>query len=200
MKFILGKKIEMTQVFDENKKVIPVTLVEAGPCFVTQIKTDQKDKYGAVQIGYEKLTEKHIKKPQKDRPYRYIKEFRSKEEMKVGDEIRADVFEVGEKIKISSISKGKGFQGGVKRHGFSGRDATHGTKHEERTIGSIGSGFPQRVIKGRKMPGRTGSDRITAKNLKIAGIDGNIIAIKGAVAGRRGTLIEISSLKKAGDK
>lgn len=191
----------MTQLFDEDNKVIPVTLVEAGPCFVTQIKSNEQDKYEAVQIGYEKLTKKHIKSPQKDRPYRYLKEFRDKEgksekvELKVGDEIKANIFTEGEKVKIASISKGKGFQGGVKRHGFSGRDATHGTKHEERTIGSIGSAFPQRVIKGKKMPGRMGTDRVTSKNLEIIKIKDNIIAIKGAIPGKRGSLVEISTVK-----
>jgi len=198
MKFILGKKIEMSQIFDEKGKVIPVTLVEAGPCFITQVKTKDKDKYESVQIGYEKLKEKKITKNKKSRPYRYIKEFKADIlKYKIKDKIDLSIFEEGENIKIAGISKGKGFQGGVKRHGFHGADASHGTKHEERKIGSIGSAFPQRVIKGRKMPGRMGTDRITIKNLKIVKIDAekNIMAIKGAVPGHRGTLLEISTLK-----
>jgi len=193
MKFILGKKIEMTQIFDKDKKVIPVTLIEAGPCFVTQVNEK------SVQIGYDKLREKLVKKPQKDRPYRHLKEQATEnaDQFKVGMKITLKGFEEGEKVVISGITKGKGFQGGVKRHGFSGRNATHGTKHEERTIGSIESGFPQRVIKGRKMPGRMGVDRVSVKGLKIVKVDlkNNIIAVKGAVPGHRGTLVEIRTLK-----
>ncbi len=193
MKFILGKKIEMSQMFDEKRNVIPLTLIEAGPCFVTQVKTKEKDKYESVQIGFEKLKDKKISKNKKNKPYRYLREFKGDGSNKVGDKIEASVFEQGDKVTVSGISKGKGFAGAVKRHGFHGADATHGTKHEERTIGSIGSAFPQRVIKGRKMPGRMGSDRITIKGLKIIKIDpkNNLIAIKGAIPGRRGTLLEI---------
>jgi len=196
MKFILGKKIEMSQVFDEKGNVVPLTLIEAGPCFVTQIRKKEKDGYEAIQIGFEKLSSKKVKKPQKDRPYRYFKEFRVQSpEFKIGDKIDASVFKEGEIVKISGISKGKGFAGAVKRWGFHGRPATHGTKHEERTIGSIGSSFPERVIKGKKMPGRMGGERVTVKNLKIVKVDTekNIIAVKGAVPGRRGTLLEIRS-------
>jgi len=199
MKFIFGKKIEMSQIFDEKGNVIPVTLIKAGPCYITQIKTKEKDKYESVQIGFEKLKDKKIKKSQKSKPYRYLKEFRNKElkskdqELKVGDKIDVSTFKEGDKVKISGISKGKGFAGAVKKWGFHGKPATHGTKHEERTIGSIGSAFPQRVIKGKKMPGRMGTERITVKNLKVAKIDveNNIIMIKGAIPGRRGTLLEI---------
>ncbi len=194
MKFILGKKIEMSQIFDEKGNVIPVTLIKAGPCYITQIKTKEKDKYESVQIGFEKLKEKKVKKPQKDRPYRYLREFKSQiSNLKIEDKIDVSVFQEGDIVKISGISKGKGFAGAVKRWGFHGQSATHGTKHEERTIGSIGSAFPQRVIKGKKMPGRMGTERVTVKNLKIAKIDpeNNIIMIKGAIPGRRGTLLEI---------
>ncbi len=204
MKFILGKKIEMSQAFDKEGNVIPVTLIEAGPCYITQIKSIEKDKYKAIQIGFEKLTkQKKIKKPQKEKPYRYLREFRYqeagnkkqeiKEELKKGDKIDVSVFKEAEKIKISGISKGKGFAGGVKRWGFHGQTASHGTKHTERTIGSIGSMFPQKVIKGRRMPGRMGSDRVTVKNLKIVKVDveNNLLAVKGAIPGRRGTLLEI---------
>jgi len=193
MKFILGKKIEMSQIFDKNRKVIPVTLIEAGPCFITQINET------SVQIGFEKLKAKKVKKPQQDRPYRYLREQATKNsaKFKLGARISVSAFKEGDKVVISGISKGKGFQGGVKRHGFHGADATHGTKHEERKIGSIGSAFPQRVIKGRKMPGRMGSDRVSVKGLKIIKIDlaNNIMAVKGAIPGRRGTLLEIRTLK-----
>lgn len=198
MKFILGKKIEMSQIFDEKGNVIPVTLIKAGPCYTTQIKTNEKDKYESVQIGFEKLKDKKIKKSQKSKPYRYLKEFKTQNsKLKTGDKIDVSIFEEGDKVKISGISKGKGFAGAVKKWGFHGKSATHGTKHEERTIGSVGSAFPQRVIKGKKMPGRMGTERITVKNLKVAKIDveNNIIMIKGAIPGRRGTLLEISTLK-----
>jgi large subunit ribosomal protein L3 len=207
MKFILGKKIEMSQMFDGKGKGIPVTLIEAGPCYVTQIKTKEKDKYEAIQVGFEKLAkEKKIKKPQRKKPYRYLREFRiqksanreqgeKEEELKVGDKIDVSIFQEGEKVKVSGLSKGKGFAGAVKKWGFHGRSATHGTKHEERTIGSIGSMFPQRVLKGKKMPGRMGFERVTVKNLKIVKIDpeNNLLAVKGAVPGRRGTLLKISN-------
>lgn len=194
MKFLLGKKIEMSQIFDEKGNVIPVTLIEAGPCYITQIKSKEKDKYEAVQIGFEELSSKKIKKPQKDRPYRFLRELRIKnQELKKGDKIDVSVFKEGEKVKISGISKGKGFAGAVKKWGFHGRPASHGTKHEERTIGSVGSSFPERVIKGKKMPGRMGSERVTIKSLKIVKIDpeNNLLVVKGAVPGHRGTLLEI---------
>jgi len=188
MKFIIGKKIEMSQIFDEKGNVVPVTLIKAGPCYITQIKKQ------SIQIGFEKLKDKKVKKPQKDRPYRYLKEFKDDvSKYKIKNEIDVSIFKEGDIVKISGISKGKGFAGGVKKWGFHGKPATHGTKHEERTIGSIGSAFPQRVIKGKKMPGRMGTERITVKNLKVAKIDveNNFIAVKGAVPGHRGTLLEI---------
>jgi len=194
MKFILGKKLEMSQIFDDKGNVVPVTLIEAGPCYITQIKTKERDKYEAIQIGFEKLKDKKVKKPQKDRPYRYLREFSiPNSQFSIKDKIDVSVFKEGDKVKISGVSKGKGFAGAVKKWGFHGQTATHGTKHEERTIGSIGSMFPQRVIKGRKMPGRMGAERITVKSLKIVKIDpeSNLLAVKGAVPGRRGTLLEI---------
>lgn len=198
MKFILGKKIEMSQIFDEKGNVIPVTLIEAGPCYVTQIKIKEKDGYDSVQIGFEKLKEKKITKSKKKKPYKYVREFRVEgpafAKATAGkDKIDVSIFKKGDKVKISSVSKGKGFAGVVKRWGFHGQSATHGTKHEERTLGSVGSAFPQRVIKGRKMPGRMGAERVTVKNLKIAKIDpeNNLLVVKGAIPGRRGTLLEI---------
>lgn len=200
MKFILGKKIGMTQIFDKEGNQIPVTLVEAGPCFVTQIKTKEKDGYEAVQIGFEKIKkEKKIKKPLQHKPYRYLREFRGKNldigQYKEGQEINVSVFQEGEKVKVSGISKGKGFAGVVKRWGFAGRPKTHGTKHELRAPGSIGSKTPARVVKGRKMAGRAGGERVTIKNLEIVKVDKerNILAIKGAVPGSKGSLLEIVS-------
>ncbi len=198
MKFILGRKIGMTQVFDQEGRVIPVTVVSAGPCFITQIKTKDKDGYLALQLGYEKIEKaKKIKKTQKDKPFKVLKEVRIKEEevsqFKVGDEVKVDIFKPGDIVDVSGTSKGKGFQGVVKRWGFSGRNATHGVKHEERTLGSVGSAFPQRVIKGKKMPGRMGNKRVTVKNLEIIKVDpeNNLIAIKGALPGGKGSLVEI---------
>ncbi|MSU60485.1 MAG: 50S ribosomal protein L3 [Candidatus Staskawiczbacteria bacterium] len=196
MKFLLGKKIEMSQMFDEKGNVIPVTLVEAGPCVVLQKKTKEKEGYDSVQVGYGKLVKKSkIKKTMKDKEYRHIRETRTEasEEAKVGDQVTVAIFKEGDKVNVIATSKGKGFQGGVKRHGFAGRNTTHGAKHETRTIGSVGQRFPQHVIKGRRMPGRMGFDRITVKNLKIAKVDevNNILAIKGAIPGHRGTLLQI---------
>ena len=198
MKFILGKKIEMSQLFDTDGKVIPVTLILGGPCYVLQKKTKEpKDGYEAIQIGMERIEKKNkIKKSMKGKEYKFIKEFKGDIDISkynMGDKIDVSVFKEGDKVKISGISKGKGFQGGVKRHGFSGRNATHGVKHEQRTIGSTGSRFPQRVIKGRKMPGRMGYERVSVENLKIVKIDAenNILAVKGAIPGHRGTLLEI---------
>ena len=191
-KFILGRKIEMSQIFKENGETVPVTLIEAGPCRVTQIKKNEKEGYEAVQIGFVKKT-KNIKKTEKEKEYKYLREFKNGKDLKLGDEIIVSIFKEGDKVKISGISKGKGFQGAVKRWGFHGRPATHGTKHEQRTIGSTGSRFPQRVIKGRKMSGRMGSERITIKNLEIVKIDqeNNLLMVKGAVPGPKGTLLEL---------
>ena len=207
MKFILGQKLGMSQIFDERGNQIPVTLIEAGPCEVTQIKTKEprsiakgelrgkKDGYDAIQIGFIKLKEKKIKKTQKGKPFRYLREFKGDiSKYKVADIIDASIFQEGDKVKISGISKGKGFAGAVKRWGFKGRlSATHGTKHELRTLGSIGSSYPERVVKGKKMPGRMGGERVTVRNLKIAKVDKekNLLAVKGAVPGRKGTLLEI---------
>jgi len=193
MAFILGKKLKMSQIFGENGKVIPLTLIEAGPCFVTQIKEKKKDSYEAVQIGFEKKNK--VKKSQKGKGFQYLREQRTenREQLKVGDKIDVSIFKEGDKVKISGIAKGKGFQGAVKRWGFSGRGASHGVKHEHRTLGSVGSTEAARVFKGKKMPGRMGGKRITIRNLEIIRIDteNNLIAVKGAVPGRRGTLLEI---------
>jgi len=199
MKFILGLKLGMSQIFDEKGNQIPVTLVEAGPCIVTQIKTKDKDSYEAIQIGFQKIEKaKKIKKTMKGKEFRYLREFRILKpktlNLKPKDIIDVSIFKEGEKVSVSGISKGKGFAGVVKRWGFHGRPRTRGTKHEERQPGSVGAATPSRVVKGIKMAGRMGSDRTTIKNLKIIKVDkeNNIIAVKGAVPGRRGTLLEIS--------
>jgi len=195
MKCILGKKIEMTQVYDKEGNVIPVTLIGTDVCNVLQVKTKEKDGYSAIKLGFDKLKDKKVKKTKT--PFRYVKEFKLEEgEMKAGDTIEPSVFVEGDKVKVSGISKGKGFQGGMKRWGFAGKEASHGVKHEQRTIGSIGCSVPGRVIKGRRMPGRMGSDRISVRGLEIIKVDNvnKIIAVKGAVPGRRGTLLEIRGL------
>ncbi len=185
----------MTRIFKDGN-FIPVTLVEAGPCKVLQIKSKEKDGYQAIQIGFDEIKkEKLFKKPAKGKNFKHIREFPLEEERKVGEVIDVSQFKENDSLKVSGISKGKGFQGGVKRWGFSGANASHGTKHNERKIGSIGSAFPQRVIKGKKMPGRMGFQRITVKNLKVVQVnpEKNIIAVEGAIPGRRGTLLEIRS-------
>ncbi len=206
MKFILGKKLEMTQVW-QNDKVVPVTKVVAGPCFVVQVKTKEKDGYRAVQVGFGEKKEKNIKKPQKGhlakigKNLRYLREFRldkNKQEeevkVKIGDMIKVDIFSPGDKIKVTGISKGRGFQGVVKRHNFAGAPASHGTKDQLRMPGSIGATGPAHVFKGIKMAGRMGGDQVSTKNLEIIEVDkeNNILLIKGAIPGARNSLVLIS--------
>ena len=197
MKFILGKKIGMTQIFDKEENAMPVTIIEAGPCFVTQIKGKEKDGYEAVQIGFEKLKEKKVKKSQKGKEYKYLEEFAGEiDEYKVGDKIDVSKFAEGDKIRISGTSKGRGFQGVVKRHGFKGGWGSHGAKHSARQPGSIGASFPERVIKGMRMAGHMGAERVTLKNLKVAAVDveNNLLVISGAVPGPANGLVEIQTI------
>lgn len=193
MKYILGKKLGMSQMF-VNEKAMPVTLIKAGPCYVTQIKIKEKDNYDAVQFGFEKIKkEKKIKKTMNGKPYRYLREtVPENKEIKIGDEINVGIFEKGDKVDISGVSKGKGFAGAVKRWGFVDKAKAHGAK-DMRRVGSIGCRFPQRVIKGKKMPGRMGTQRITVKNLEVIEVDqeNDILAVRGAVPGNRGVLLEI---------
>jgi len=205
MKFVLGEKIGMSQIFDKDGNVVPVTLVRTTPNVVLQIKTKEKDKYEAVQVGFGERKAKNIKKPQQGLfknlgNFRYVREFRLNRdpipvETGIGSLLRADLFKEGDKVKVSGVSKGKGFQGVMKRHGFHGAPASHGTKHAHREPGSIGGAGRAggRVAKGMRMAGRMGSDRVTVRNLKIAKVDleNNMLAIKGAIPGRRGTLLEI---------
>ena len=195
MDFILGQKKEMSQVFSEDGRVRPATAIEAGPMVVTQVKTGEKDGYNAVQFGFGKKSPKRIKKPQRAKNVRWMREFKVEDtsEFEVGAVIDAGIFKEGDEIKVSAISKGKGFQGVVKRHGFHGGPRTHGQKHSEREPGSIGATWPQRVLKGKRMAGRMGGERVTWRGIKIMKVDAenNIIALKGAVPGRKGTLLEI---------
>lgn len=198
MKFLLGTKENMTQIFTEDGLVIPVTVIKTSPNVITQVKTSDKDGYKAIQIGFGEKKTKNITKPLKGHVkelgnFAHLKEVKLVGEFNIGDKIDASTFKEGDKVNVSSISKGKGFQGVVKRHGFKGGRRSHGQKHSEREPGSIGVGGIQRVFKGMRMGGRMGSDRVTVKNLKIARIDADqqLVYIKGAVPGRKGTLVEI---------
>lgn len=204
MKFILGKKQQMVQCFDDNGTVIPATVISAGPIVVTQVKTPDTDGYTAVQVAYEdakvsRATKPHLGHVKKSLPegeagaYKHLREFRDIEEIAVGDRITVASFSKGDNVIVSGVSKGKGFQGVVKRHGFHGGPRTHGQKHSEREPGSIGGGLRNRVPKGMRMGGRMGGDRITVKNLTVVDVDveNNQLLIKGAIPGRRGTIVEI---------
>ena len=204
MKFILGKKIGMSQIFVDNedaREVIPVTLVESQPCVLTDLKTKEKDGYQAVQIGSQ--NKKKINKPLlghlKDLgKFRYLREFRTESsdtEYKKGDKIDVSVFEIGDKVRVSGVSKSKGFQGVMKRHNFKGGPASHGQKHSNRKGGSIGSAFPEHVIKGKRMAGRMGGVGVTQSGLKVVQIDKekNLLLIKGSVPGNIGSLIKVIS-------
>ncbi len=191
----------MTQVFAEDGKVIPATVISAGPMIVTQVKTVEKDGYRAAQFGFGAKKPKNINKAQTGHmkglgAFAHVKECLigdAGEEPKVGDKVDAAVFATGDTIAVSSISKGKGFQGVVKRHGFKGGPRSHGQKHSEREPGSIGGGLRNKVPKGMRMAGRMGGERVTVKNLKVVEVRPaeNILVVSGAVPGRRGTLVEI---------
>ncbi len=208
-KAILGKKVGMTQIFDENGKVIPVTVIEAGPCVVAQKKTVENDGYSAVQIGFGDLRPKLVNKPMKGHfdkldvaPKRTLREckFDDADAYNVGDIIKADVFEAGEKVDVIGTSKGKGYAGVIKRWNFGRLKETHGTGPTVRKGGSIGAcSDPSRVFKGKKMAGHLGAERVTVQNLLIAKIDAenNLIAIKGAVPGPNGGTVLIRNSVKA---
>lgn len=201
MKFILGRKLDMGQIWRGDDEVVAVTRVKVDPCVITQVKNIEKDGYTAVQVGTTGKKEKNIKKPQighlKDLDKMgTLKEFRVEDagELKRGDKIDLNTFEVGDQVQVTAISKGKGFQGVVKRHGFGGQMKTHGTKDQVRMPGSIGATGPAHVFKGTRMPGRMGGDQVTIKNLEIIEIDfeNNILSIKGAVPGARNGLVLIA--------
>ncbi|MEX1026516.1 MAG: 50S ribosomal protein L3 [Candidatus Paceibacterota bacterium] len=214
MKFLLGTKEYMTQLFTEQGEMVPVTILRAGPGVVTQVKGAERDGYTAVQIGFGRRKAHTVTSPVRGhtkaaleavgedpsaKGFRWLREFRSDDggSMAVGDALDVSLFSVGDSVHISGITKGKGFQGGVKRHGFSGAPKSHGTKHAHREVGSIGATGPQRVFKGRKMPGRMGTNRVTVKNLDVVYVDPaqQVIGVKGAVPGPRGCLVEIQGTK-----
>ena len=201
MPAILAKKLGMTQVFQEDGRVERVTVLEAGPCPVTAIRTDEVDGYEAAQLAFGATKEKHLSKAELGHlrkagapPMRHVVEFRDEAgELKVGDTVKADAFEPGQKVKVSGRSKGKGFQGGIKRHGFSRGPVSHGS-HNVRAPGSIGaSATPSRVLPGQKMPGQMGNKRVTQRGLEVVQVDAdrNLLLIRGAVPGPRNGIVEV---------
>ena len=207
-KALIGKKVGMTQIFDEKGKVIPVTVIEAGPCVVAQVKTVESDGYNAVQLGFGDVKESKVNKPIKGHftkskltLKKHLREFRIDDvaSVKVGDELKADVFTKGDKVDIQGTSKGKGFQGVIKRHGQSRGPMGHGSMYHRRP-GSMGpTSTPGRVFKGKKLPGRMGSNTITIQNLEVVSVDldKNVILVKGSVPGANGAILKIKSSVKA---
>ncbi len=205
MQGILGVKKGMTQIFSDDGLVVPVTIVEAGPCYVTQKKTREKDGYIAVQIAFQDKKEKRTSKAMQGHfakakvgNKRIVREFRFSdyEELEVGTELKADRFSAGDQVMVSAVSKGKGFQGVVKRHNFAGGPKTHGQSDRLRAPGSIGqSSYPSRVFKGIKMAGRMGNDRITLKNVPVVKVDAenNLIYLKGSIPGAKNSIVEIKT-------
>ena len=207
-KAIIGKKVGMTQIFDESGKVIPVTVVEAGPCTVTQVKTVEKDGYAAVQMGYEDVKESKLTKPEAGHLKKanvalkkVLKEFRLEDStLNVGDEVKADVFAAGDKVDVTGISKGHGYQGVIKRHGAQRTPMTHGGGPVHRHAGSNGANStPSRVYKGKILPGHMGVEQVTVQNLEVVKVDAenNLIALKGAIPGPKGGIVTITDSVKA---
>ena len=212
MKGIIGKKVGMTQVFDEQGEVVPVTVIEAGPCFVAQIKTVERDGYAAVQLGFEETKPKRLTRPQlqhlqkSDIPaLRHLREFRMNDDemarygFEEGQKITVDIFEAGEYVDVTGTSKGRGFAGVVKRHGFGGGPKTHGQSDRHRAPGSIGACYtPGRVFKGKRMPGRMGGKRVTVQGLRVVLVDPerNLLVVRGAVPGAKNGLLLIRQARK----
>ena len=205
-KAILAKKVGMTQIFNEAGELVPVTVLQAGPCVVTQVKTVENDGYAAVQVGFEDIREKLVNKPVKgmfDKAgvsyKRFVRELKLEGEYAVKDEIKADVFEAGDKIDATAIAKGKGFQGAIKRHGQSRGPMAHGSKYH-RHAGSNGAcSSPSKVFKGKKMPGHMGGKKVTTQNLEIVRVDAekNLLLVKGAVPGPKKALVTVKETVKA---
>ena len=208
-KAIIGKKIGMTQIFDADGKVIPVTVIEAGPCTVVQKKTEEKDGYNAVQLGYGDVAERKLTKPELghlkkagDARKKTLKEFKLAKaaEMNVGDEVKVDVFAEGDRVDVTGISKGKGYQGVIKRFGAHSLKDTHGTGPVHRHAGSNGANStPSRVYKGKILPGHMGVEQVTVQNLEVVKVDAenNLIALKGAIPGPKGGIVTITDSVKA---
>jgi len=204
MKGIIGKKVGMTQVFDETGNAVPVTVIEAGPCYVTQVRTSDRDGYVAVQLGFEETKPKRLTQGQLGHlrrnnlpALRYLREFRLRNgdvDVEEGQEIKVDVFEQGERVDVIGTSKGRGFAGTIKRHGFSRGPKTHGQSDRERSPGSIGMcATPGRTLKGKRMAGRMGNQRVTMQNLEVVVVDPerNLLAVRGSVPGARNGLVMI---------
>ena len=207
LKGLIGKKIGMTQIFDDNGAAVPMTLIEAGPCYVTQVRTIENDSYSAVQLGFSETKPKrltggqlgHLKRNDMP-PLRFLREFRTKEgTVSEGDQLTVEIFAVGEFVDVIGTSKGKGFAGVVKRYGFAGGPKTHGQSDRQRAPGSIGAtSGTARVFPGKRMPGRMGNERVTAQNLKVVLVDAerNLIGVRGSVPGAKGGLLEIKEARK----
>ncbi|HHU07085.1 MAG TPA: 50S ribosomal protein L3 [Clostridiaceae bacterium] len=208
LKGLIGKKIGMTQIFDGDGRAVPVTLIEAGPCFVSQIKTITEDGYNAVQLAFDEVKPKKLSKAELGHlktnnlpPVRTLREFRTNklDGINAGDEVNASVFEVGELVDVIGTSKGKGFAGAMKRWGFSGGPITHGQSDRQRSPGSSGSGTtPGRVFKGKRRPGRMGNVRVTSSHIRVALVDPerNLIAVQGSVPGAKGGTVMIKAARK----
>jgi large subunit ribosomal protein L3 len=212
IKGVLGEKLGMTQVFDEVGRIVPVTVVQAGPCVVTQVRTPDADGYSAVQLAYGAVDPRRVNKPETGHfrkagvpPRRYLIELRTTDasEYQLGQEITVDVFTAGQKIDVTGTSKGKGFAGVMKRHNFKGLSSSHGTQRKHRSPGSIGAcATPSRVFKGMRMAGRMGGERTTTQNLLLHAIDteANLLLVRGAVPGPTGSLIFVRTAIKGGPK
>ncbi|WP_282005186.1 50S ribosomal protein L3 [Propioniciclava sinopodophylli] len=210
VKGILGEKLGMTQLWDENNKVVPVTVIQAGPCVVTQVRTPEKDGYNAVQLAFGAVKPKNVNKPETGHfdaagvtPRKHVVELRTADasEYTLGQELGADVFEAGQVIDVTGVSKGKGTAGVMKRHGFHGLRASHGVHRKHRSPGSIGqSSTPSRVFPGMKMAGRMGVDKVTVQNLTIHSVDAErgLILVKGSVPGPKGALVVVRTAAKKG--
>jgi large subunit ribosomal protein L3 len=202
MKGLIGKKVGMTQLIAEDGKVTPVTLIEAGPCFVTQVRTAEKEGYTSVQLGFEEVNPKRLAAGERGHlkannlpPLRHLREFRGENaELKAGDRVTAEVFAIGDHVDVVGISKGKGFQGAIKRHNFNRQPKTHGASDRTRSPGSSGqTTTPGRVYKGKRMAGHMGSDRVTSLNIRVMLVDGerNLLGVRGSVPGAKGTVVII---------
>jgi large subunit ribosomal protein L3 len=203
MSGLIGKKLGMTRIFDEKGNDVQVSVIQTGPCYVTEIRTKDKHGYDSLQLGFEEKREKSVKQPERGhaaksgvKPMRYLREFRTFEvnQFKLGDVVKADIFQVGDKVKVIGVSKGKGFQGVVKRHHFGGGPVTHGESDRTRAPGSLGgSSYPSRVLKGLRMAGRMGNARVTVRNLKVVRVDAenNIVMVRGGVPGAKNGMVLI---------
>jgi large subunit ribosomal protein L3 len=203
MSGLIGKKLGMTRIFDEKGNDVQVSVIQTGPCYVTEIRTKDKHGYDSLQLGFEEKREKSVKQPERGhfaksgvKPMRYLREFRTFDvsQFKLGDAIKADVFQIGDEVKVIGVSKGKGFQGVVKRHHFGGGPVTHGQSDRRRAPGSLGgSSYPSRVYKGLRMAGRMGNARVTTRNLKVVRVDAenNIVMVRGSIPGAKNGMVLI---------